>query len=145
MSIIDTSGDYTQRRLDHWGLEFALHRDCEYLGHQSKNMLQILIEHRGEMPARATGFKPIEIDREAQQIEDFVFEISRAYPERACVLRAMYCGRGRYSVERFETAKELVARCTKLPPLSKRQYFTLAALGEAQVEGMLQGVSRNRT
>ena len=145
MAVIDTTGDYTQRRLDHWGQEFALHRDCEYLGHQSKNMLQILIEHKGEMPGRVQGFKPLETDMQAQQIEDFVTEIARSYPERACVLRAMYCGRGRYSVERFETAKELVARCTGLPPLSKRQYFTLAALGEAQVEGMLQGVARKRT
>ncbi len=35
MGQVDTFGPYVERRLDSWGREFALHRDCEYLGHAS--------------------------------------------------------------------------------------------------------------
>lgn len=44
---VDTFGAYVRAEWGHWGREFALHRDCDYLGHHSKNVLQILIEHRG--------------------------------------------------------------------------------------------------
>lgn len=142
MAQTNTHGDYVQRRLDDWGREFALHRDLTVLGHQSKNILQVLIEHRGEMPARAVGFKPMLIPLAALQIEELVQEIAKQYMERACVLRAMYCGAGRYGVERFDCAKALVARCTNLPTLGKRQYYTLAGLGEAQVAGMLLAANR---
>ncbi len=69
MTETDLFGAYVRRRLDRWGDVFALHRDCEYLGHVSRSMLQVLIDHRGEMPARPTGFKPLEVDAEAMQIE----------------------------------------------------------------------------
>ncbi len=52
MTTVDTFGVYVRAELEHWGEEFALHRDCAYLGHVSKNMLQVLIDHRGEMPPR---------------------------------------------------------------------------------------------
>ncbi len=142
MGRVDTFGDYVQRRLDEWGAEFALHRECEYLGHQSKNMLQVLIEHKGEMPQRPTGFKPLEIPLAAMQIEDIVCDIARAHVARACVLRAMYCGRGRFGVERYEQAKALVAKCAGLSNLTRRQYYTLAGLAEERVHGVLQGLAR---
>jgi hypothetical protein len=44
--------EYVKTRLVSLGHHFALHRDCERLGHQSRNMLQVLIDHRGEMPPR---------------------------------------------------------------------------------------------
>jgi len=50
---LDTFGEYVRSRLEHWGGEYALHRDCEYLGFQSRNLLAVLIEHRGDMPGRA--------------------------------------------------------------------------------------------
>ena len=31
---VDTMNEYVRRRLEHWGDEFALARDCEYLGTQ---------------------------------------------------------------------------------------------------------------
>ncbi len=77
---IDTMAEYVRRRLEHWGEEFALHRDCEYIGHKSKNMIATLIEHRGDMPPRDVGFKPLEVDLEAMQIEDIVTEIARHAP-----------------------------------------------------------------
>lgn len=43
MGQIDIIGEYVRRRLEQWGEVFALHKDCDYLGHQSKNMLQVLI------------------------------------------------------------------------------------------------------
>src|SRR3546814_19499431 len=56
---VDTFGVYVRDRLDEWGREFSLSRDCEYLGYQSKNMLQVLIEHKGEMPGKTQGYKPL--------------------------------------------------------------------------------------
>lgn len=47
MGQVNTFGVYVRGRLEEWGREFALHRDCEYLGHRSKDMLQVLVEHKG--------------------------------------------------------------------------------------------------
>lgn len=105
----DTFGAYVSARLEEWGREFALHRDCEYLGHQSQNMLQVLIDHKGEMPARPTGFKPLEVSQPAHMIELIVSRIAREQVDIACVLRAYYCGSGRKKVERYETALLLIA------------------------------------
>lgn len=133
---VDTMSEYVRRRLERWGEEFALARDCEYLGHQSKNMLQVLIEHRGEMPGRTIGFKPLEVDPEAQQIEDIVFEISRHAPALGWVLRAYYCGQGRRKIERWETANLLLASA-KLDVVSQASYMDMARRGTERVHGML--------
>ncbi|MFC3816547.1 hypothetical protein [Lysobacter sp. GCM10012299] len=138
---IDTFGAYVRTRLEDWGREFALHRDCEYLGHQSKNMLQVLIEHRGEMPPRLTGFKPLEIPAGPQQIEDIVFEIARLNVARATVLRAYYCGKGRRGAERLELANEMLASLGG-ERLSRGRYFTEHELGVAEVRGVLVGIAR---
>ena len=134
MGEIDSFGEYTRERLDEWGREFALARDCEYLGHQSKNMLQVLIEHKGEMPAKATGYKPLEVLRTAQEIEDIVADIAR-------VLRGMYCGQGRRKVERWETANLLIANMG-LKVVTQRHYLTLHDIGVATVRGALIGIAR---
>lgn len=109
MREIDSFGDYVRRRLEEWGREFSLSRDCDYLGHQSKNMLQVLIEHRGEMPGRTVGFKPLEVSLSALVIEQVVSEIARDQVRTACCLRAFYCGSGRKKVERYKTALVLIA------------------------------------
>lgn len=140
MTTIDTFSPYVRRRLEHWGDEFALHRDCEYLGHQSKNLLQVLIEHRG-MPPRTTGYKPLETDAEAQQIEDIVAEIARHNAAMAWVLRGYYCGRGRRKNERWETANLLLAS-DRLPMLSVDSYMDVARRGDERVYGLLLGVAR---
>jgi len=138
---LDTMNEYVRRRLEHWGDVFALAKDCEYLGHQSRNILQVLIEHRGEMPARAIGFKPLEVDAEAQQIEDIVFEIARHAPAIGWILRAYYCGQGRRKVERWETANLLLANAG-LPMVSQPSYVDMARRGTERVHGMLLGVAR---
>ena len=109
MAEIDSFGEYVRTRLDEWGREFSLARDCDYLGHQSKNMLQVLIEHRGEMPERPTGFKPLTVSLQALQIEQLVSEVARDQVRIACCLRAFYCGSGRRKVERYKTALVLIA------------------------------------
>ena len=136
MGQVDTLGPYVRARLEAWGDEFALARDCEYLGHQSKNMLQVLIEHKGEMPARATGYKPLEVDAEALQIEQIVTEIARHNPAMAIVLRAYYCGQGRRKVERWETANLLLANAD-LRMVSVDSYMDMARRGEDRVYGLL--------
>lgn len=142
----DTFGEYVRRRLEHWGWEFSLSHDCEYLGHQSKNMLQVLIEHRGEMPGRAQGFKPMEVSAEAHQIEMLVTDIARDQPRLACVMRGYYCGSGRRKVERYETAILLIstveqglARREPLPKVDR--YLRMVEIGTAQVRGMLIGLA----
>ena len=138
---LDTMSEYVRRRLERWGDEFALARDCEYLGHQSKNLLQVLIEHRGEMPGRTIGFKPLEVDAEAQQIEDIVAEIGRHAPALGWVMRAYYCGSGRRKFERWELANLLLASA-KLQPVSRPSYLDMARRGTERVHGMLLGVAR---
>jgi len=100
----DYFGAYVRGELEHWGREFALHRNCEYLGHQSKNLLAVLMEHH-EMPGRAQGYKPMETDSRAQLIEDIVADIARTDISLACVLRGYYCGSGRRKEEQWEQAR----------------------------------------
>lgn len=138
---IDTFGAYVRAELEHWGREFALHRDYEYLGHVSKNMLQVLIEHRGEMPPPNIGYKPLETDTRAQRIEDIVADIARGNPSMACVLRAYYCGMGRRKVERYETAQLLLAN-QGLPMMAVRGYVEMVKRGEDRVHGVLAGLAR---
>lgn len=140
MTQTDTFGAYARCRLEEWGRCFALHRDCEYLGHRSKDMLQVLIEHGGEMPPRVTGFKPLEIPPNEQQIEDIVGHMARANLQRATVLRAYYCGRGRRGVERLEIANEMLARFG-LTALSRSRYFAEHDCGFAEVRGVLLGIA----
>ena len=143
----DTFGVYVRRRLDHWGSVFALSRDCEYLGHASKNMLQVLIDHKGEIPPPNVGYKPLEIDQDAMQIEMIVTDIAREQIRMACVMRAYWCGEGRRKVERYETALMLIAEAEsglrntpKLPNVQR--YLSLVDIGFAQVRGVLTGISR---
>lgn len=140
---VDTFGVYVRDRLEDWGREFALHRDCEYLGHRSKDRLQVLIEHKGEMPPRMTGFKPLEIPPLAEQIERIVCDIARYNLLRAVVLRAYYCGHGRRGTERFDEANELCMGYN-LPTISRPKYFSEHELGLAEVRGVLLGLALAR-
>lgn len=138
MIEVDTFGAYVRSRLDAWGAEFALHRDCNHLGHQSKNMLQVLIEHRGEMPERPTGFKPLQIDLLALQVERIVSDIGRDRVHIACSLRGYYCGRGRRKIERYETALILMSAAGLRCKPTARQYLELIKLGESEVRAALR-------
>lgn len=143
MSNMKTFDLYVRHRLDAWGREFCLDRDCEYLGHKSKDMLQVLIEHKGEMPARPTGFKPLEIPPLEMQIEDIVADMTRdGQRHMACVLRAYYCGSGRKAVERLAQARYLIQQFEPDTNLSKTKYFTLHDLGFQRVAGVLQGIAQ---
>lgn len=139
MPEVDMFAIYVRRELDHWGHEFAMHRDCEYLGHASKNMLQVLIDHKGEMPGRVTGFKPMDTDDRAQRMEYVVLQVARQNLTMACVLRAYYCGSGRRKVERLETANELIARAG-LRPVKVSSYLDLVKRGTAEVGSILRGL-----
>lgn len=142
MSQIDTFGAYVRARLEEWGREFCLARDCEYLGHQSKNMLQVLIEHRGDMPGRAQGYKPMEVSQPAHQIELMVTDMARDQPDLACVMRGYYCGSGRRKVERYETAILLISVLKNAPPLPKiDRYLRMVEIGTAQIRGSLVATS----
>ena len=141
MAAIDTFGKYTRHRLEHWGDVFSLARDCDYLGHQSKNMLQVLIEHRGQMPGKATGYRPLEVDQLAMQVERIVSDMAlNGQMVVACILRGYYCGAGRRKFERWETANILISNAGH-KPISQRQYINLHEVGVAQVRGVLTGMS----
>lgn len=128
---------YVRRRLESWGREFAFHRDYELLGHKSKDMLQVLIEHKGEMPPRNVGFKPLTIPPNEMQIEDIVREIHGDAPHLAAVLRAFYCGNGRRGSERREAAEGLLGES-----LSRQRYYVYHDLGFQRVAGSLSVLSR---
>ncbi len=136
----DYFGAYVRSELEHWGREFALHRDCEYLGHQSKNLLAVLMEHH-EMPGRVQGYKPMETDPRAQVIEDIVTDIARTDINLACVLRGYYCGSGRRKEERWEQARQLLQLMGQRP-VSVRQYLLMAELGFQRVRGRLEAMTR---
>lgn len=135
---VDTFGAYVRAELEHWGREFALHRDCNYLGHQSKNLLAVLIEHGGDMPSRAQGYRPLESNSRAQMIEDIVAAIARDNVAMACALRGYHCGSGRRKVERFDAAMTLLAKSGH-EAVSNRQYLNLVELGHQRVRGWLEG------
>lgn len=144
---LDTFGEYVRRRLEEWGWEFSLAHDCDYLGHQSKNMLQVLIEHKGEMPGKTQGYKPLQVSADAHQIELLVTDIARDQPRMACVLRAYYCGSGRRKVERYETAILLISNVERddrqRQPLPKvDRYLRMVEIGTAQIRGMLVGLAQ---
>lgn len=136
----DYFGAYVRGELEHWGREFALHRDCEYLGHQSKNLLAVLMEHH-EMPGRVQGYKPMETDARAQVIEDIVADIARTDVSLACVLRGYYCGSGRRKEERWQQARELLVLMGQRP-VSVRQYLLMAELAFQRVRGRLEAGAR---
>lgn len=138
----DLFGAYVRAELEHWGREFALHRDCDYLGHHSKSMLAVLIEHRGDMPGKAQGYKPLETDQRAQRIEDIVASIANDNVAMACALRGYHCGMGRKKVERFETSILLMANCG-VKPISSRQYLSLVELGFQRIRGRLEGLAKS--
>lgn len=119
---------YVRRRLDDWGHEFWLGRDLEPLGHRSKDMLQVLIEHKGQMPPPQQGWKPdVNVTPLGWQTECIVTAIHREAPLLACVLRAYYCGSGRRGVERYEIAQELSGQ-----QFSRRTYFNRHDLAFAE-------------
>lgn len=141
----DTFARYVEGRLDDWGRVFALDRDCEYLGHQSKNMLAVLIEHGGEMPPRPTGFKPLEIPLLAHQIELIVTDLAREQYRTACCLRAYWCGSGRKKVERFEAALLLIDAAEWRMAARERkptvdQYLRMVDRATWHVRGALTGL-----
>lgn len=136
---VDTFGAYVKAELEHWGREFALHRDQACMGNHSKHVLQVLIEQKGDLNRKAHGYKTIELDHRAQLIEDIVARISRDNLMMACSLRAYYCGRGRKKVERFETAIRMMASCD-VRPVSNRQYLSLVELGFQRIRGIFEGM-----
>lgn len=128
---------YVRRRLDAWGREFRLDRDFELLGHRSKDILQVLIEHKGEMPERSDGFRPLTIPPLEMQIEDIVHDIHRDARHLAVVLRAFYCGSGRAGVERRELAEEILR--IRIP---KQRFYEMHERGFHRVSGALGVVNR---
>lgn len=139
---LDTFGEYVTTRLEGWGDEFALHRDFEWLGYARKNMLQVLIDHRGEMPPPNVGFKPMEVDTAAHEIELLVTDIARDRLDIACCLRAYFCGRGRRKVERWETARLLMSAMPNARLPNVRQYMGLVDDGKLIIRGALIGLER---
>jgi hypothetical protein len=133
----DLFGAYVRTRLDEWGEVFAYHRDRELLGHRSKDMLQVLIEHKGEMPPRCVGFKPLEVSNTAMQIEDVVRDIFHQDKQLAWALRAYFCGAGRRGVERYEFFKALTGRS-----ISRKTYFEYVDTGCREVRVRLINIAQ---
>lgn len=140
---VDTFGAYVRAELEHWGREFALHRDCENLGYQSKNLLAVLMENKGETPHRVSGRPGIELDPRAERTEAFVLLIGRHNLLRASVLRGFYCGLGRRSYERLETAQQLYRRASGQLDfrLARQRFFAEEEIGRAEYRGYLNGLS----
>lgn len=128
---------YVRRRLDAWGSEFRLDRDGDFLGFPSKNVLQVLHEHRGEIPERTTGYKPMLIPPLEWQTETIVHGLHHANSQLAATLRAYYCGSGRVSVERLETLTFLLGRS-----VTKRAFFTYHDLAFQWVTGALYAIAK---
>lgn len=134
---VNTFDAYVERRLTHWGEVFAFHRDAEILGYKSKDILQVLIEHKGEMPPKNIGVKPFYIDPLAWQVEEIISEMSKDMLIVSWVMRAYYSGSGRKNVERFELATKLSGI-----KLTLRTYHQYKAIGFNRVAGALSVLAR---
>ena len=117
MSEVKLFEAYVENRLQHWGSVFALHRDHENIGWREKSMLAVLLETGFQGQPEAKGYKPLQVDELAMQIEEIVHEISIPDSTRpyAQVLRAWYAARGRKHVEKLEEARSRLGRriCAK--------------------------------
>lgn len=138
MGEVRITEEAVRARLERWGVEFAFHRDLEPLGHKSKDVLQVLNEHRGEMPPRAQGYAPEFVDRMALEIEELVARVHAESPEIAWALRAFYCGRGRRGVERLQLCQALIRwSMGKERAMSRRMFYLMVDVGMHRVWGML--------
>lgn len=108
---------HVRRRLEAWGRDYRLACDLDFLAYGPKNILQVLIEHRGEIP-QGGGFRRTPFDSENEEIEILVSELAREEGFLAACIRAYYCGEGRRGVERYELARDLCAH-----RLSRAQYY----------------------
>jgi hypothetical protein len=131
--------DYVRFRLLGWGREFRLGREIEPLGIHKTSLLQVLIEHRGEMPTRPTGYKPLTVPPDAMEIEDAVHDIHAVEPEIAVVLRVYYCGSGKHSTDRLYMAARLLGR-----RITRRRYYEAHAAGFHRVAGYVSAMRKVR-
>lgn len=140
---LDTRTKEARDRLDAWGRYFRLRPFEPRLGHRDKNMLQVAVEHLGQIPPPPTGFKPEYVDAQAMQVEDFVRIIFDESPRAACILRAYFCGGGRKGVERLELARDLIRAVTgESMALDRRAYYQVVDACVQRVAGMLAAIAR---
>lgn len=128
---------YVRRRLEAWGDEFKLDRAATHLGYPSKNMLQVLFEHRGEIPERVEGYKPLTIPPMEWQTETIVHDMHHACGYLAATLRAYYCGSGRVGVERREALEKMLGY-----KVNRRAFFQYHELAFNWVTGALLALAR---
>jgi hypothetical protein len=107
---VDTLTPYTISRLSQWGLE--IRGGGTWLGMPKINLLHR--DHNGG------GSRRVSISDETWMTELVVNEIRKESPDSATVLRACYCGHGRWTEERRRYAESLLGH-----RLSRRQFFRL--------------------
>lgn len=112
MTVLDTLTPYTTSRLSLWGLEIG-RGGGTYLGFPTINIL-----HKDHNTIG--GSRLIQISDSTWLTELIVNEIRLEAPDCAVVLRAAYCGRGRWTEERRRLAEFLLGH-----RLSRRKFFRL--------------------
>lgn len=124
MSQIEAARDVVRRRLEQWGLEFALDRETAGLGYGSTNILHKMMKQgvitRGSLPGVAA---------DAHEIELIVTGIARQDMRVACCMRGYFCGSMRRKVERFQKANELAER-HRIRRFSLSTYLNEVAVGQ---------------
>lgn len=128
MTQLDTLTPYTVDRLCQWGIE--VRGGGTWLGLPSVNLL-----HRDYAPTR--GVRRVAISDEAWVIELVMNHIRKESPEVATVLRACYCGHGRWTEERRRYAEQLVGH-----KLSRRKFWQLHDQGFGIVRDFFAGLLR---
>ena len=118
MGQIDTLTPYTLERLCTWGIE--IRGGGTWLGMPKINPLHR--DHNGG------GSRRVAISDQTWITEMVVNEIHHESPDCAVVLRACYCGHGRWTEERRRIAEERLGR-----RLSRRKFFRLHDDGFAMV------------
>lgn len=109
--LIDTLTRYTTWRLVNWGHE--IRGGGTWLGMPTVNVL-----HKDHNTIG--GSRQIQISDETWITEMIVNEIRKEAPDSATVLRAAYCGHGRWTEERRRLAGRMLGR-----RLSRRKFFRL--------------------
>lgn len=125
---LDTLTPYTTHRLCQWGAE--IRGGGTWLGLPSVNML-----HRDHSVAGCA--RRVSISDEAWVTELVVNEIRKELPDAAVVLRACYCGNGRWTEERRRYAERLIGHA-----LSRHRFWKLHDAGFSMVRDFFAGLLR---
>lgn len=124
-----------QERLKNWAQEYGGGR-TQYIGFNSRNLLQVLIDHKGEVPS-SRGYIPVPTQTAADDIEEIVvaMQIGGRF-KIAMVLRCEY-------FNPHAPIEQKLARLRDIGlPMSRAGFYNFLKEAVAYVDGALEALRR---